>query len=91
MSQVIVTEDNLKNRRLKSGAQERQIDREGQFQQWRRSDITGFDPFLLLFQIVMLPLVFSWYLIGLLVKFAIYVSIGTSRAIGALLGPSKSE
>ena len=33
----------------------------------------------------MLPIVASWYLIGFVVKAAIYVSIAFSRAIGLLI------
>lgn len=86
MSQVVVTEDNLKARRLKSGDQEKNIDREGLFNKWRRSDITGFDPIAALVGVAALPVLVSWYIIGTMVKVAIFVVISVSRAVGAVLG-----
>jgi hypothetical protein len=86
MSQVVVTEDALKARRIKSGDQERKIDREGLFNQWRRSDITRFDPVAALVGVAALPVLVSWYIIGTVVKVAIYVAIGISRVLGALIG-----
>jgi hypothetical protein len=90
MSQVVVTEDNLKSRRVKSGEQEKQIDLNSPFKKWLRSDITGFDPILAVFEIAVLPIVLSWYIIGAIVKYAIYVSIGFSRLIGSILGNTKA-
>ncbi len=86
MSQVVVTEDNLKARRIKSGDQEKNIDRDGLFNKWRRSDITGFDPVAAIVGVALLPVLVSWYIIGMIVKVAIYVAIGVSRAVGALIG-----
>jgi hypothetical protein len=86
MSQVVVTEDNLKARRLKSGDQEKNIDREGLFNKWRRSDITGFDPIAALVGVAALPVLVSWYIIGTIVKVAIFAAIAVSRAVGALIG-----
>jgi hypothetical protein len=85
MSQVVVTDDSLKQRRLRSGEQERQIDREGQFKKWLKSDITGFDPIAALVGLAVLPVVAVWYLIGFLMKFSIYIGIGFSRLLGSLL------
>ena len=86
MSQVVVTEDSLKARRLKSGDQEKNIDREGLFNHWRRSDISGFDPVAAAVGVAALPVLVSWYIIGTIVKIAIYVSIGVSRFVGILIG-----
>ena len=90
MSQVVVTDDKLKSRRDQSAKKELQIDREGQFAKWRMSDITKFDPFAAAIGIALLPVFFSWYLIGLLVKVAVYAGAGFSRLIGLLIGKSKT-
>jgi hypothetical protein len=90
MSQVVVTDDKLKSRRDQSAKKELQIDREGQFAKWRMSDITKFDPIAAAIGIALLPVFFSWYLIGLLVKVAVYAGAGFSRLIGLLIGKSKT-
>jgi hypothetical protein len=89
MSQVVVTDDKLKSRRDQSAKKELQIDREGQFAKWRMSDITKFDPIAAAIGIALLPVFFSWYLIGLLVKVAVYAGAGFSRLLGLLIGKSK--
>lgn len=90
MSQVIVTDDKLKSRREQSARKELQIDREGQFSKWKMSDITKFDPVAAGIGLALLPIFLSWYLIGLVVKMAIYVGAGISRLIGLSIGKSKS-
>jgi hypothetical protein len=90
MSQVIVTEDKLKARRAQSARKEMQIDREGQFSKWQLSDITKFDPVAAGIGLALLPVFVSWYLIGLVIKLAVYVGIGISRVIGLSIGKSKS-
>jgi hypothetical protein len=90
MSQVVVTDDKLKSRRDQSAKKELQIDREGQFAKWRMSDITKFDPIAAAIGIALLPVFFSWYLIGLLVKVAVYAGAGFSKLIGLLIGKSKT-
>lgn len=90
MSQVVVTDDKLKSRRTQSAKKELQIDREGQFAKWRMSDITKFDPIAAAIGIALLPVFFSWYLIGLLIKVAVYVGAGFSRLVGLLIGKSKT-
>lgn len=90
MSQVVVTDDKLKSRRDQSAKKELQIDREGQFAKWRMSDITKFDPIAAAIGIALLPVFFSWYLIGLLVKVAVYAGAGFSRLVGLLIGKSKT-
>ncbi len=90
MSQVVVTDDKLKSRRDQSAKKELQIDREGQFAKWRMSDITKFDPIAAAIGIALLPVFFSWYLIGLVVKVAVYVGAGFSKLVGLLIGKSKT-
>lgn len=90
MSQVVITDDKLKARRAESARKEMQIDRESQFSKWRLSDITKFDPVAAGIGVALLPVFMSWYLIGLLVKIAIYFGISVSKAIGLSIGKSKS-
>lgn len=90
MSQVVVTDDKLKSRRDQSAKKELQIDREGQFAKWRMSDITKFDPIAAAIGIALLPVFFSWYLIGLVIKVAVYVGAGFSKLVGLLIGKSKT-
>jgi len=54
------------------------------------SDITKFDPIAAAIGIALLPVFFSWYLIGLLVKVAVYAGAGFSKLIGLLIGKSKT-
>lgn len=89
MSQVVVTDDTLKQRRLRSGEQERQIDREGQFKKWLKSDITGFDPVAAVIGVAVLPVVAIWYFLASLVRLAVYVSITFSRVVGSIVGSMK--
>ncbi len=81
MSQVIVTEDQLKDKRLKSGAQERAIERESGFDQWRRSDVTKADGFKRVVGLGTYPIVALWsVLLGL-----IYLVVQVFKvAIGAI-------
>ena len=87
---MIVTDDKLKSKREQSARRELQIDREGQFAKWKLSDITKFDPIAAAIGLALLPIFFSWYLIGLIVKVAVYVGAGISRLIGLSIGKSKS-
>jgi hypothetical protein len=89
MSQVIITEDKLTARRQKSAESERKIDIEGAMSRWRMSNVTGFDPVAAAVGIAVMPIAFIWFLIGSLVKLAIYISISVSRFVGALIGRSK--
>jgi hypothetical protein len=89
MSQVVVTVDALKNRRVASAEKENQIDREGEFEKWRLASISGFDPVAATVGALMLPIAASWYLIGFVVKAAIYVAIAFSRLVGFFI-PKKS-
>ena len=89
MSQVVVTDDSLKQRRQRSGEQELQIDREGQFKKWLKSDITGFDPIAAVIGLAVLPVVAIWYVLASLVRLSIYASIAFSRLLGSLIGTTK--
>lgn len=89
MSQVIVTKDNLQILRDKSATQEHKIDREGQFKRWRRNDITGFDPIEAAAGVAMVPVLAIWWAFSVVAKIAVFVAIGISRLVGAVIGPMK--
>jgi hypothetical protein len=60
LSQVIVTNDSLKQKRERSAEQEHRIDRESQFARWRKSDITGKDYVESAVGYALLPIVALW-------------------------------
>lgn len=89
MSQVIVTKDNITARRKQSAVQEHKIDREGQFDHWRRNDITGFDPIAALAGAAMMPVLAIWWVFSWTAKAAVFVALGVSKLVGAIVGPMK--
>jgi hypothetical protein len=90
MSQVIITDDNLKSKRTASATQEHAIDREGQFLKWRRNDITGFDPIAAAAGLAMAPVVFLFWIISMTAHVAIYFTLIVSKIVGKIVGPMKS-
>lgn len=90
MSQVIVTKDTLQTRRDQSASQEHKIDREGQFNRWRRNDITGFDPIEAGAGVAMVPVLAIWWFFSIVAKVAIFVAIAVGRVIGAVVGRWKT-
>ena len=63
MSQVIVTEDRLKEKRQKSAAQEQRIGRDD-LDRFRRSDVTKQDPAATVLGLVLMPLFGVWTLVS---------------------------
>lgn len=90
MSQVIVTKDNLQSRRNQTATQEHKIDREGQFNRWRRSDISGFDPIEAAAGVAMLPVLGIWWVFSIVVQVAVFIAIAISKVVGKLIGPMKA-
>ena len=90
MSQVIVTNDELKSRREKSRDQERQIERESGFAKWRRSDITGRDPKLAVISMALMPVFGLWTLLGVVMVAMLELSKSLFRVLGQLAGGTKS-
>lgn len=86
MSQVIVTNDQLKPKREKSRAQEQRIDRESQFGRWRRSDITGPDPVAKLIGVAAMPILALWGLLvglmGVIVAAVNFLFKGLGKLVG---------
>ena len=86
MSQVIVTEDNLKEKRAKTAEQERNIDRDSYLTKWKKStDATKFNPAIAVIGVVVLPIVGFWAFILLLLSTCLTVFVGIMRGLGMLL------
>ncbi|MCX6124255.1 MAG: hypothetical protein NTV34_05830 [Proteobacteria bacterium] len=90
MSQVIVTDDKLNTNRKKSLIQEHKIDREGQFNRWRRNDITGFDPLAAGAGLLAAPVVMLFWAMSKTAQAAIYFALIASKILGKIIGPMKS-
>lgn len=84
MSQVIITEDQLKDRRQQSAAQEHKINRDGVVARFRKSDVTGFDPIKKAIGLAALPIVAIWSAILFAIGLAIGISGVIFRGIGKI-------
>lgn len=89
MSQVIVTDDNLKKQREQSAEQEHRIDREGQFQRWRKSDITGKDLVATAVGFAVLPVVGLWAFLTALIAGMLTICRFAFKALGAVIPGKK--
>lgn len=90
MSQVVVIEDSLKERRDKSKKQEDQINREDMFKRWRKNDITGKDFVAMTIGIVAIPLFVCWAIILGLISLIVWGFKYLMLGIGAIVGGKKS-
>ncbi len=90
MSQVIVTNDNLQQKRESTRAQEAKIDREVQFNQWRRNDITGRDPIASAIGFAMLPIVGLWMGISMAITLMFTALKYLFKGMGRLIGGSRN-
>ena len=86
MSQVVVTEDNLSERRQASKLQESRIEREASFAKWRRSDISGRDPIAFLAGLAFAPIAAIWTVFALVIAVIFSVFKVIFKAIGSLIG-----
>ena len=86
MSQVVVTEDKLSERRQASRLQESRIEREASFAKWRRSDISGRDPVAFLAGLAFAPIAIIWTVFTLIIAAIFSVFKFIFRALGGLLG-----
>ncbi len=73
MSQVIVTNDNLKEKRTQSSEQEHQIDRDAVVMRWRLSSVTGKSPVLAVIGLLFLPVALFWGFLLLLIGLVVAV------------------
>lgn len=90
MSQVIVTNDALAEKRKRSAEQEKKIDVNGRFSKWQMSDISGKDPFATVVGIASLFILGFWFFLGGIATAIAYVFRGVMRGMGMLVGGAKS-
>ena len=90
LSQVIVTNDALSQKREKSREQERRISREDSFQHWRRSDITGHDGFKAMVGYGVVPILALWGLLAGLGAVVLDILNVIFKVLGRMVGGSKS-
>ena len=90
MSQVIVTEDSLADKRRASAEQEQKIDVSSRFKQWRRSDITGRDLFATAVGLAVLPPLAFWFFLGSLATAIMYAVRYVLKALGGVVGGTKN-
>ncbi len=85
LSQVVVTHDSLIAKREKSRAQEKSIDRTGQFSHWLKSDIySRKNPFMVILGVVFIPIAAFWALLLVGIGFAVSL-VSLLMATGARL------
>ncbi len=84
MSQVILVNDNLKDKRLRSRQQEQKIDRTSQFNHWRKNDITKPNPLLRLAGLVFVPVVAFWSLLWALIGMSLGAVLVVFKFIGKM-------
>jgi len=90
LSQVIVTNDALKQRRAKSREQEHQISRDESFEHWRRSDITGHDRFKAMVGYAVVPVLVLWGVLAGLGAIVLDILNVIFKVLGRIVGGSKS-
>ncbi len=89
LSQVIVTNDDLKKQREKSAEQEHRIDREGQFSHWKKNDITGKDLVATVIGFAVLPIVGLWAFLTGIMTVMLSICRFAFKALGAVFGGKK--
>lgn len=85
MSQVIVEEDNLKEKREKSRELERKIQIEGVHQKWHLGGTAGVGALAKMIAIAGLPVIALWTGIGILIGAAFKIIGGLFRFIGGFI------
>lgn len=86
MSQVIVTNDDFKQKRLRSREQEKQIAKEAMYQRWRKMDVNTFRPLAIAIGIATIPVVAFWGLLLGLMGFALSIFTVILKTAGKLAG-----
>jgi hypothetical protein len=91
LSQVIVTNDQLKPQRDLTRWQERDIDRDGQFKRWKRSDIVSRgDPVKILIGLAVLPVLALWGILAGIMAVAVAIVNFVFKGLGAVVGGKKN-
>lgn len=90
MSQVIVTNDKLTDKRQKSRDQERKIKVEDMFARWRRDDVTKPDPFKKMVGLAVTPVLAIWAALCALMAGVMFVTRSIFKGLGRVIGGSRS-
>jgi len=90
LSQVVVTDDKLKDKRDQSREQERRIDVRSVTKKWLRSDISGRDPIATAVGIAVLPIVAIWSFLGAFITVMLLAVRFLMVGIGKVVGGTKS-
>lgn len=90
MSQVIVTNDKLSERRRNSRDQELRINKEDRFAVWRRSDVTKPDAFQRALGFAVLPILGLWAGLCALIAAVAFLVRSIFKILGSLLGGARS-
>jgi hypothetical protein len=90
LSQVIVTQDKLLDKRQRSREQEKNIETNEQFAKWRRSDVTGPDAFRKLVGLAVMPILGLWAILGGIMATALGLLRAVFKAVGQILGGKRN-
>lgn len=91
LSQVIVTDDKLRDKRSKSKDQELKILKEAQFSRWRRDDVTKPDVFKRTVGLLTFPILGLWAMICGLIYIVVKVCKVAFGLLGGSQAPEKSD
>lgn len=86
MSQVIVTNDKLNEKRLNSRKQELNIKKEDKFTRWRRDDVTKSDALQRFIGLVVTPILALWAGLCLIIAAVGFVLQAIFKILGKLTG-----
>ena len=90
MSQVIVTQDKLLDKRQRSREQEKNIETDEQFAKWRRTDVTGPDIFRKSVGLAVMPILGLWAILGGIMAAALGLLRAVFKAFGQVLGGKRN-
>lgn len=91
MSQVIVEEDKLKEKRLRSAQEEHLIQRETEHQKWLATNTFGLSAIAKGAAVVFLPVALFWAALSFLMTAILRILATVFRFIGVFFGGTKSS
>lgn len=91
LSQVIVTEDKLSDKRKQSRDQEHRIKVESQLARWRRDDVTKPDPVKKIIGLLATPVLGIWAGLATLIVAAMLLMRAFLRGLGKIINGSGAE
>lgn len=86
MSQVIVTDDNLREKRQFTRQQEMKISTEDMYARWRIANVKQMRPLGLLIGLASLPIVAFWGLLLVLIGFSLSIFTFALQILGKIFG-----